>query len=83
MEARDPGPAPVSPACPPRLKPHFRGSVRLLLDTSALLWWLAGEGLTVQARDAIADPENLVVVSAVSAWEISIKKALGKACGAG
>jgi PIN domain nuclease of toxin-antitoxin system len=53
-------------------------SVRLLLDTNALLWWLAGEGLAVQARDAIADPENLVVVSAVSAWEISIKQALGK-----
>jgi PIN domain nuclease of toxin-antitoxin system len=52
--------------------------VRLLLDTNALLWWLADEGLTAQARDVIADPENLVVVSAVSAWEISIKKALGK-----
>jgi PIN domain nuclease of toxin-antitoxin system len=26
----------------------------------------------------IADPDNLVVVSAASAWEISIKKALGK-----
>jgi PIN domain nuclease of toxin-antitoxin system len=52
--------------------------VRLLLDTNALLWWLADEGLADQARDAIADPENLVVVSAVSAWEISIKKALGK-----
>jgi PIN domain nuclease of toxin-antitoxin system len=52
--------------------------VRLLLDTHALLWWLADEGLTAQARDAIADPANLVVVSAVSAWEISIKKALGK-----
>ena len=52
--------------------------MRLLLDTNALLWWLADEGLTVQARDAIADPENLVVVSAVSAWEISVKKALGK-----
>jgi PIN domain nuclease of toxin-antitoxin system len=52
--------------------------VRLLLDTNVLLWWLADEGLTVQARGAIADPENLVVVSAVNAWEISIKKALGK-----
>ena len=52
--------------------------MRLLLDTNALLWWLADEGLAAQARDAIADPENLVVVSAVSAWEISIKKALGK-----
>jgi len=52
--------------------------VRLLLDTHALLWWLADEGLTTQARDAIADPANVVVVSAASAWEISIKKALGK-----
>lgn len=52
--------------------------MRLLLDTSALLWWLAGRGLTDQAREAVADPDNLVAVSAVSAWEISVKKALGK-----
>ncbi len=52
--------------------------MRLLLDTHALLWWLADEGLNPGARDAIADPANLVVVSAASAWEISIKKALGK-----
>jgi len=52
--------------------------VRLLLDTHTLLWWLAGENLTGQARDAIADPANLVMVSAASAWEISVKKALGK-----
>jgi len=49
-----------------------------LLDTHALQWWLADEGLTDQARDAIADPGNLVMVSAASVWEISIKKALGK-----
>jgi PIN domain nuclease of toxin-antitoxin system len=52
--------------------------VRLLLDTHALLWWLADEGLAPQAREEIADPANLVAVSAASAWEISIKKALGK-----
>ena len=52
--------------------------MRLLLDTHALLWWLADEGMSTQARDAVADPANLVVVSAASAWEISIKKALGK-----
>jgi PIN domain nuclease of toxin-antitoxin system len=52
--------------------------VRLLLDTHALLWWLADEGLTTEAREAIADPANLVAVSAANAWEISIKKALGK-----
>ena len=52
--------------------------MRLLLDTHALLWWLADEGLSTQARDAIADPATVAMVSAVSAWEISIKKALGK-----
>jgi len=52
--------------------------VRLLLDTRALLRWLADEGLSVQARDTIADPDNLAFVSAASAWEISIKKAIGK-----
>ena len=52
--------------------------MRLLLDTHALLWWLAGEGLEAGAAEAVADPENLVAVSAVSAWEICIKKALGK-----
>jgi PIN domain nuclease of toxin-antitoxin system len=52
--------------------------VRLLLDTHVLLLWLADEGLNGQTRDAISDPDNLVMVSAASAWEISIKKALGK-----
>ena len=56
--------------------------MRLLLDTPALLWWLADEGLTAQSRDAIADPANLVAVSAASAWEISIKKAWRKLAGA-
>ena len=52
--------------------------MRLLLDTHALLWWLADEGLSESARGLIADPDNQVAVSAASAWEISIKKALGK-----
>ena len=52
--------------------------MRLLLATHALLRWLADEGLSSQTRDAIADPANLVAVSAATAWEIAIKKALGK-----
>lgn len=52
--------------------------MRLLLDTHILLWWLADEDLSAPAREAIADPANLVAVSTASAWEISIKKALGK-----
>jgi len=52
--------------------------MRLLLDTHALLWWLADDVLDPIARNAIADPATDVFVSAASAWEISIKRALGK-----
>lgn len=53
--------------------------MRLLLDTSTLLWWLeADRQLGPTARAGIADPENEVFVSAASAWEISAKRASGK-----
>jgi PIN domain nuclease of toxin-antitoxin system len=52
---------------------------RLLLDTHALLWWLIDDSsLGINARRQIADPGNVVYVSAASIWEISIKRALGK-----
>ena len=51
----------------------------LLLDTHALLWWLSDDRtLSKAARRAIADPVAVVYVSAVTAWEIAIKRALGK-----
>lgn len=50
-----------------------------LLDTHTLLWWLDNNPtLSQSAREVIANPNNLILVSAVSAWEISIKKAIGK-----
>ena len=53
--------------------------MRLLLDTHALLWWLADDAALAQAaRAAIADGGNEVFVSAASAWEIAIKHELGK-----
>lgn len=53
--------------------------MRLLLDTHALIWWLAGDaGLTRVAREAIADQTNDVFVSAASAWEIATKHRIGK-----
>ena len=53
--------------------------MRLLLDTHAFLWWVSDwEQLPERARAAIADPENKVFVSAVSGWEIAIKKAKGR-----
>jgi len=51
--------------------------VRLLLDTPALLWWLAdADQLSPKARKAIASPENQIQVSAVSGWEISLNRSL-------
>jgi PIN domain nuclease of toxin-antitoxin system len=51
----------------------------LLLDTHVLLWWLDDPGrLSRAARKAIQDGANPVYVSAAVAWEIAIKKALGK-----
>lgn len=53
--------------------------VDLLLDTHAFIWWNAEDPrLTPVARDAICDPENRVVVSAASVWEISIKRKTGR-----
>jgi PIN domain nuclease of toxin-antitoxin system len=58
--------------------------MRLLLDTHALLWWLAGDArLSPVARVAIETPATVVLVSAVSAWEIATKHRLGKLPGAG
>ena len=53
--------------------------LRLLLDTHALIWWLAGdEALSAAARDAIGDETNSVAVSAASAMEIATKFRIGK-----
>ena len=58
--------------------------MRVLLDTHALLWWLAGDSnLSINARHAIADPANEIFVSAASAWEVSTKFRIGKLPGAG
>lgn len=53
--------------------------MRLLLDTHALLWFLAGdEKLSGVARALVEDDGNEVLVSAGSLWEIAIKLSLGK-----
>jgi PIN domain nuclease of toxin-antitoxin system len=57
--------------------------LRLLLDTHAFLWWLAGEkSLSITARAAIADEGNGIFISAASAWEIATKHRIGKLPGA-
>ncbi|MDP9403904.1 MAG: type II toxin-antitoxin system VapC family toxin [Actinomycetota bacterium] len=52
--------------------------MNLLLDTHALLWWLAGAPMDADARARISDPTALVVVSAASVWEVAVKQALGR-----
>ena len=53
--------------------------MRLLLDTHALIWWLAADSsLSATARNAIGDPANDIFVSAASAWEIATKHRIGK-----
>lgn len=53
-------------------------SRRLLLDTQVWLWWQTDDSrLGVGARAAISGASE-VRFSAVSAWEIAIKSALGK-----
>jgi PIN domain nuclease of toxin-antitoxin system len=57
--------------------------MRLLLDTHALLWWLDGDvQLSLPAREAIANQQTVVLVSAASAWEIATKVRIGKLPGA-
>jgi PIN domain nuclease of toxin-antitoxin system len=53
--------------------------LRLLLDTHVLLWWLQdAPGISAATREAIAQRDALVHVSAASVWEAAIKVSLGK-----
>ena len=52
---------------------------RLLLDTHAFVWWLVDVSkLAEGAHAAIADPRNEVFVSAITGWEITVKRAKGR-----
>ena len=53
-----------------------------LLDTCALLWWMAdAPELGRAARRAIGDRRNRIVVSAATLWEIAIKQRKGRLSG--
>jgi len=57
--------------------------VKVLLDTCTVIWaTLAPASLSEQAREAISDEGNVVLVSAASAWEIATKVRCGKLPGA-
>lgn len=58
-------------------------SLKLILDTHALLWALGEpERLNRRAREAIEEPANVRLVSSASAWEIATKHRLGRLPGA-
>jgi len=53
--------------------------MRILLDTHAFLWWITNDAqLSSTARDLIADPDNDILFSTASAWEIVIKATIGR-----
>jgi len=53
--------------------------VRLLPDTHTALWWLADDQrLSARVVRSLESGEHDVLVSAVVAWEIAIKRSLGK-----
>lgn len=53
--------------------------MRVLLDTHCWLWMLiAPERLSPQGHAIVTAPDNELLLSAGSAWEISIKHALGR-----
>ena len=53
--------------------------MRVMLDTHALIWALEGSRrLSAVARRVIENARNEVLVSAVSAWEIAIKRSMGR-----
>ena len=50
----------------------------LLLDTHVFLWWRANDARLNQAARAAISGADIVFVSAASAWEASIKTAIGR-----
>ncbi len=53
--------------------------MRYLLDTHTLLWWFFDDPkLSTPARETISEPDNDILVSAASAWEIATKYRIGK-----
>jgi PIN domain nuclease of toxin-antitoxin system len=53
--------------------------MRILIDTHVLLWaQIQPKRLSPSAREMLEDPQHTIVFSAVSIWEIAIKRRLRK-----
>jgi PIN domain nuclease of toxin-antitoxin system len=55
------------------------GELKFLLDTCTLLWWWSEpDKLSPKVSALLRDPQNVVYVSAVSAWEVATKTRIRK-----
>ncbi|MEP7144739.1 MAG: type II toxin-antitoxin system VapC family toxin [Ferruginibacter sp.] len=53
--------------------------MKYLLDTHILIWAiLSPDKLSKKVTDILVDPENTILVSSLSLWEISLKYSSGK-----
>jgi PIN domain nuclease of toxin-antitoxin system len=53
--------------------------MKLLLDTHAFIWWDENpDKLGAASRQACSDPDNDLVLSTASVWEIQLKRMVGK-----
>lgn len=53
--------------------------MKLLFDTHTFLWWESQpEKLSAAVLDLCRDPDNVLLFSVTSAWEIQVKTQLGK-----
>ena len=52
--------------------------MKFLLDTQIAMWaYFQSKRLSVQARAVLEDPQNELVFSTASLWEVAIKRSLG------
>ena len=53
--------------------------MKLLLDTHAFIWWDSEPTkLSPQALGSCQDPQNVLILSVASVWEMQVKLQLGK-----
>lgn len=53
--------------------------MRYLLDTHAFIWWNTdAPELPARVREILANPENIILLSLASVWEMQIKLQVGK-----
>jgi PIN domain nuclease of toxin-antitoxin system len=53
--------------------------MKYLLDTHYMLWAIMdSKRISKKLKNVITDPENEIIISSISFWEISLKSALGK-----